>query len=136
MLALTASVPVAPVAAQSRATTADLSGTVLDQSSAVVPGAIVMTRNDDTNLKRSSMSDESGRFLIPALPPGRYTVRAELPGFNARTLNDLEIAVGSQIDLTLTLGVAGGQELVTVAGECGCGPSRDGGVQRRDPGPD
>ena len=67
-------------AGQTRATTGDLGGTIVDQSSAVLPGATVTAQNVETNHVRSAMTDDRGHFLIPALPPGTYTVRAELQG--------------------------------------------------------
>ena len=60
-------------AGQTRATTADLGGTIVDQSSSVLPGATVTAQNIETNHARSAMTDEQGHFLIPALPPGTYT---------------------------------------------------------------
>ena len=104
-------------AGQTRATTADLGGTIVDQSSAVLPGATVTAQNVDTNQARSAMTDERGHFLIPALPPGTYNVRAELQGFAPRTLEDVVLTLGSLIDVRLTLNVAGGQEIVLVAGD-------------------
>ena len=104
-------------AGQTRATTADLSGTVVDQSSAVLPGATVTAQNVDTNHVRSAITDERGQFMIPALPPGRYDVRAELQGFSPRTLDRVVLALGSLIDVRLTLNVAGGQETVDVSGD-------------------
>lgn len=68
----------AETSAQTRATTADLAGLVVDQSAAVLPGATVTAHNADTNHTRSATTDERGHFLIPALPPGTYDVRAEL----------------------------------------------------------
>ena len=104
-------------AGQTRATTADLSGTIVDQTSAVLPGATVTAQNVDTNQARSAMTDERGHFLIPALPPGTYTVRAELAGFAPRTLDDVVLTLGSLIDVRLSLNIAGGQEAVLVAGD-------------------
>lgn len=101
---------------QTRATTADLTGTIVDQQSAVLPGATVTSTNRDTNYSRSATTDETGRFLIPALPPGTYAVRAELQGFSPRNLSDVVLSLGSQVDVRLQLNVAGGQELVVVAG--------------------
>lgn len=101
---------------QTRATTADLTGVVLDQSSAVLPGATVTAQNAGTNYSRSATTDEAGRFLIPALPPGAYEVRAELPGFAPRSLNNVVLSLGSLVDVRLTLSVAGGQELIVVGG--------------------
>jgi hypothetical protein len=107
----------AVAAGQTRATTADLGGTIVDQSSAVLPGATVTAQNVDTNQARSAITDERGHFLIPALPPGTYTVRAEMPGFAPRTLEDVVLTLGSLSDVRLTLNVAGGQEIVLVAGD-------------------
>ena len=104
-------------AGQTRATTGDLGGTVVDQSSAVLPGATVTAQNIETNHTRSAITDERGHFLIPALPPGTYTVRAELPGFAPRTLDDVVLTLGSLIDVRLSLNIAGGQEIVLVAGD-------------------
>ncbi len=106
----------APASAQTRATTADLTGTILDQSSAVLPGAIVTAQNGDTNLSRSATTDGNGRFLISAPPLGSYSVRAEMPGFAPWTLSDVVLALGAQVEVRLMLNIAGGQELVTVAG--------------------
>jgi hypothetical protein len=103
--------------AQTRATSADLAGTIVDQSSAVLPGATVTAQNSDTNFSRSATTDDRGHFLIPALPPGTYDLRAELPGFAPRTLEDVVLTLGSLIDVRLTLNVAGGQELIVVAGD-------------------
>ena len=58
------------VAAQTRATTADLAGVVYDQSRSVLPGATVTATNAETNHVRSAATDGTGRFAIPALPPG------------------------------------------------------------------
>jgi hypothetical protein len=107
----------AAAAAQTRATTADLAGTVVDQSSAVLPGATVTAQNVDTNHVRSAMTDERGHFLIPALPPGTYDVRTELQGFTSRTLEHVVLTLGSLVDVRVSLNVAGGQEIVLVAGD-------------------
>src|SRR5437899_2055949 len=71
--------------AQTRATTADLTGIVFDQSRAVLPGVMVTATNTDTNQTRSATTDAVGHFTIPALPPGVYAVKAELPGFATET---------------------------------------------------
>ena len=102
-------------AGQTRATTGDLAGTIVDQSSAVLPGATVTAHNIETNHTRSAITDERGHFVIPALPPGTYTVRAELPGFAPRTQDDVVLTLGTLIEVRLALNIAGGQETVNVA---------------------
>src|SRR5438034_2588379 len=104
-------------AAQSRATTGDLTGVAVDQSKAVLPGAVITATNKDTNLIRSSTTGETGRFSLPALPPGSYTLRAELPGFAPRVLDQVIVTLGSAIDVELMLTLAGTQEAVLVAAD-------------------
>jgi carboxypeptidase family protein/TonB-dependent receptor-like protein len=102
--------------AQGRATTADLTGVVVDQSKAVLPGATVTATNVETNLTRSALTDGAGRFTIPALPPGIYTVRAELSGFAPATEERMTLALGQTAELTLLMKIAGAEEVVTVTG--------------------
>src|SRR5437867_5336774 len=59
---------------QARVTGADLEGTIVDQSTAVLPGAIVTVINVETNVARTVTSDSSGHYYVPALPPGTYTI--------------------------------------------------------------
>ena len=61
----------APAFAQ--VSTFDLSGTVLDSSGAVLPGATVSLRNTKTGLVRSEVTDGEGRYRFCALVPGTYT---------------------------------------------------------------
>jgi len=104
-------------AAQSRATTGDLTGVAVDQSKAVLPGVVITATNTDTNLIRSSTTGETGRFSLPALPPGSYTLRAELPGFAPRVLDQVVVTLGSAVDVELMLALGGTQEAVFVAAE-------------------
>src|SRR5262245_28281525 len=99
--------------AQTRATTADLSGTVLDQTNAVLPGATITATNTETNAVRTATTDERGRFTIPALPPGTYTITSELSGFGADK-TEVTLALGEWRTLDFTLRVAGTTEEVRV----------------------
>jgi hypothetical protein len=108
---------VLPAAGQSRATTADVEGTIVDSSNAVLPGVTVTTTNRETNLTRSTVTDGDGRYAIPALPPGVYDVRAELGSFAPETRENVTLALGTTVTLDFTLGIAGQAEKVTVTGE-------------------
>jgi hypothetical protein len=103
--------------AQTRATTADLSGTVTDSSKALVPGATVRVTNRATGLERTATTDRDGRYFIPALPPGTYTVRASLTGFDTQVFESVEVALGQAAELNFTLEVARAQEEVSVVAE-------------------
>ena len=93
-----------PVAfAQSRATTADLVGTVVDLSHGVLPGATVTATNMETNLSRSANTDASGRYTLPALPPGPYSVKVELAGFAPVSRRDVVLQLGTTVTVDVTL---------------------------------
>ncbi len=81
-------------------------GTVRDQSGGVVPAVLVQITNSDTNQKRSVSSDGQGRFQARELPPGTYTVRAELSGFNTVEIKGFRIGVGQNARQDITLQVA------------------------------
>ena len=65
-----------PISAQASGT---ISGTVRDNSGAVVPGAKVTATNEDTNLARTVVTTE-GQYVIPILPVGAYRVRVRRRG--------------------------------------------------------
>jgi hypothetical protein len=84
LLILLAATP-SPGFAQGTVTTT-LSGTVLDSSGAVVPGATIVAKNNATATTRSTVSDGNGLFTIPALEPGDYTVTVSMKGFRTAEL--------------------------------------------------
>ena len=64
--------------------TFNLEGVVSDAQQAVLPGATVTIQNTATGLTRVVTTDESGRWVVRALPPeGRYAVLVEIAGFAA-----------------------------------------------------
>src|ERR1700690_323271 len=67
-------------------------GTVTDPSAAVVPGAkVVATGNGVT---RTVTSDGQGRYTLPNMPPGKYTVRADAAGFVTFVKPDIDVPAG------------------------------------------
>ena len=64
--------------------TAALTGTVTDTSGAVLPGVTVTVSSESViGGSRTAVTDETGTYRFPALPPGTYTVKIELSGFRA-----------------------------------------------------
>jgi Carboxypeptidase regulatory-like domain len=92
--------------AQVEAASADLKGTVLDASKAVVAGATITATNVLTGLTRSSMSDQSGLYRIPLLQPGEYDVLASMSGFAPQRRKGIVLTVGQTlvIDFDLKVG--------------------------------
>src|SRR5262245_29872912 len=62
--------------------TASLTGTVTDTSGAVLPGVTVTVASEAViGGSRTAVTDETGTYRFPALPPGTYSVKVELNGF-------------------------------------------------------
>ncbi len=106
----------APVMASAQVTTADLVGTIRDSSRAVVPGALVSLTNVATGVSRSATTGVDGSYHFTALPPGRYTLAVEAPGFGKveRTGVTLQLNQRAQVDLELEVGRLG--ETVVIEG--------------------
>jgi hypothetical protein len=104
-----------PVLGQSA--TATLSGTVLDQTGAVIPGANITVTNTATRLVRQSTTGNEGYFTVPLLPPGNYTVRVQRDGFVPVETKDVILNVNDYRSLEIHLRVSGASESVNVTGE-------------------
>src|SRR5579862_5643854 len=61
--------------------TGQISGTVRDQSGAVLPGVEVTATQTSTGISRSTVTNETGAYLMPNVPVGPYKLEAALPGF-------------------------------------------------------
>jgi hypothetical protein len=97
--------------------TAELNGTIVDQGKAVLPGVTVSVTNDATGQARQAVTGGDGRFVIPTLLPGTYTIKAELQGFETTTRTGLVLNVGQEVSLSLALNLAGVREEVTVTAQ-------------------
>lgn len=87
------------------AQTTTVSGTVKDQSGAVLPGVQVTVTNPATSLTRSVVTNERGDYVIPLLPAGNYTVTAELPGFKSESRQGVALQVDQRLSLNFDLQV-------------------------------
>src|SRR6266852_4654800 len=96
---------------------AELRGAVIDESGGALPGASVTARHVDTGTTRTAVTSSAGTFVMPALPIGGYTIKAELAGFGAFTKEGVRLGVGESVTLNFTLKVAVLTENVTVTGE-------------------
>ncbi len=95
----------------------EINGSAADQTGSVLPGVTITITEESTGLVRTIVSNESGRFVIASVTPGRYTVRAELAGFRPQTQTGVMIAVGQSITVNVTLAIGGLEDQVTVTGE-------------------
>ena len=64
-----------------QATTAQINGTVKDSTGAVLPGVEITMTQTATGVKRSTVTNETGKYALPSLPIGPYVLEAIQPGF-------------------------------------------------------
>ena len=83
-----------------------ITGFAKDPSGAVVPNAKVTVKNEGTGEERSSLTNDSGYFVVPNLQPSYYTVTAEVSGFKkfVSSHNKLNPNSTLSIDASLTIG--------------------------------
>jgi hypothetical protein len=92
-----------------------IAGTIKDEQGGVLSGVTVTLSGSDRAATCATASD--GRFRFLNLPPGAYTVTADLAGFSRVIREDLIVSVGSHLDLGFNMRVATVQETITVSGE-------------------
>src|SRR6266851_1673144 len=97
--------------------TASISGRVVDEAGAVLPGANVTVTNTATGAARDTVTNGEGLYSVPALNPGTYNLRAELAGFAPQVRERVEVLTGANLAVDLKLGIAAVAETITVTGQ-------------------
>jgi Carboxypeptidase regulatory-like domain/TonB dependent receptor len=102
----------------SQATTsfAQLNGTVYDSNGAVVSRAAIELRHLGTNRLYTATTSDTGYYIIPNLPPGRYELAVTYSGFAKHTQTEIVLTVGQAATVNVTLRVTV-QESIAVTGE-------------------
>jgi hypothetical protein len=94
--------------------TANVMGLVQDSSTAAIPDANVKLLNTQTGTENFSKTGDDGRFALPGVLPGAYTLRIERPGFATAQLNGINLNVGDTKNLLIRLKVGSVSESVNV----------------------
>ena len=82
-----------------------IGGEVRDSSGAIVPGATITATSKATNATRETQSNTSGEYNFPAMQPGAYEVKAELPGFRTVTLGvELQVNGAARVNFKMEVG--------------------------------
>src|SRR5687767_706267 len=105
----------APAFAQQ--TTGNITGRILDDQGAAIPGATVTATSTQTGFVRTDVSDAEGLYRLNALPVGAYNLVVELAGFTRVEQTGLVVNVAQTTDVNVSLKVAQLAETVTVTGE-------------------
>lgn len=93
-------------------------GTIFDPNGAVIPNATV-TATDETDETKSfsTVTNEEGIFLIENIPSGKYTVKAQSPGFQNSVYTNIQIRSQTLVEIKITLEIGGVSETVSVTSD-------------------
>jgi hypothetical protein len=94
--------------------TAQITGTVRDESGAVLPGVTVTATQTDTGFMRTSVTEGTGVFVMPNLPTGPYRMEATLQGFRSYVRTGIVLQVGAAPVINPVLAIGELEESVTV----------------------
>ena len=97
--------------------TASIVGTVQDTSGAVIPGAALTVKNLETGAARTVTADDRGYYRALSLPVGRYEVAAEKAGFRTEVRTGINLTVGQEAVVNVSLEIGEVQQAVTVTAE-------------------
>ncbi len=96
--------------------TAEVLGTVRDNTGSVVPKATVTLLNQDTGIQAKTTTDENGNYDFFNVKVGRYTISVEATGFTKFTTTDVGVNVNARQRVDATLQVGAITETVEVTG--------------------
>ena len=100
-------------------TTATITGTVMDPSGAVVPGATITATNIATKFTRAITSGAEGDYRLDYLPIGRYTLNVAAQGFKTHLQTNITLNLNDQLHNNITLELGDTAETITVTSEPG-----------------
>src|ERR687885_456998 len=112
-LVLTTLVPLSATPAMAQATTGVLTGTVADPTGAAIPNAKVTAKNQDTGKEDTTTASGEGVYSFPTLPPGKYTVTVEAPGFKRAVTTDVDVRIGTENRRDVAMVAGAVEETVT-----------------------
>ncbi len=110
LLVVLALVACRPLSAQTN--TSSISGTVVDATGALLPGASVSVSSAASGLAQTTRSNSKGEFSLEQLSPGTYSVKVSAPGFND-VVQKVELLISTPLKLSFGLS-AGSSEIVNV----------------------
>jgi hypothetical protein len=92
----------------------EFTGSVKDNSGAVVPGAVITVHDQLTGIETSTKTAGTGDYTVPYLKPGLYSVSAEMAGFQKQVKTDITLEAGRTLSVDFSLEVGAASETVTI----------------------
>src|SRR5262245_55878177 len=108
--------------------TAQISGTVKDQSGAVLPGVDITATQTETGATRMAITNETGSYIFSNLPIGPYKLEAALPGFRTFIQTGIILQVNGSPSINPVLEVGQVSEQVEVSDNAALVETRNAGV--------
>src|SRR5262245_54150252 len=108
--------------------TAQIIGSVTDPSGAVLPGVEITATQTETGVSRTTVSNETGAFILPNLPVGPYKLEASLPGFRSFVQTGIVLQVNSNPAIKITMQVGQVSETIEVQANAAMVETRSTGV--------
>jgi hypothetical protein len=105
-----------PAQAAAQAVSGTILGSATDANGAALAGVNITITNTQTGLSRVVTTDSGGEYVAPSLPPGAYTISAEMTGFKKLLLSSVQLNVDQKARVDLKLEVGATTEAVTVEG--------------------
>src|SRR5256886_6580193 len=106
-----------PWQAFAQTATATIVGVVKDSSGALMPGVSISVKHTETGQTRTTISTDSGAYNVPLLPVGAYEITTTMPGFKQQVRTGINLVIGQQAVIDLTLEVGGAAEQITISEE-------------------
>jgi outer membrane receptor protein involved in Fe transport len=95
-------------------TTGTVQGTIRDSQGGVVAGATLELVNEETNIRLAQTSGPEGLYVFNLVPPGRYGLRASMPGFRPSSVKGIGVEVSRSTAVDVRLEPGGVTETVEV----------------------
>src|SRR5271157_3852618 len=117
VLAVVACCLIASVAALAQSDRGNITGTVTDPASAVVPNASLVATNLESGSQSKTVTSATGNYTLAGLPPGNYEITVEVPGFKKFTQTGLVVQVAQTARVDIVLQVGSATDSITITAE-------------------
>src|SRR5207253_6335331 len=116
------------LAAAQAGSTAQIAGTVKDDTGGVLPGVTITVTQTATSFTRSAVSDETGGYVLPNLPVGPYRLEAMLQGFRSYVQTGIVLTVNATPTVNVVLALGALSEQISVTANAAMVETRSTGV--------